>query len=85
VNAAISDDEKTAEYPIQAVNDSGVITLSGQVPSADISAKAEEIAEGVEGVVEVINDLTIAEIEPDEDLIVPPIDPTKTSSTSSIP
>lgn len=85
VNAALADHEETAKYPVEAVNDTGVITLSGKVPSDEVRDKAEEIAEDVEGVVEVVNDLSVGEIGADSDLIVPPIDPTQTSKTSSIP
>ena len=85
VNAALSDHDETAEYPIEAVNDNGVITLSGKVPSDEVKETAEEIAEGVEGVVEVVNDLTVGKIGPESDLVVPPVDPTKTSRTSNLP
>jgi osmotically-inducible protein OsmY len=81
----LSDRDETAEYPIEAVNDNGVITLSGKVPSDEVKEIAEEIAEGVEGVVEVVNDLTVGEIGPESDLVVPPVDPTKTSRTSNLP
>ncbi len=85
VNAALSDHDEIAEYPVEAVNDNGVITLSGKVPSDEIRDKAEEIAKDVEGVVEVVNDLTVGDVGADSDLIVPPIDPTKTTTTSNVP
>jgi osmotically-inducible protein OsmY len=80
VNAALSDREETAQYPIEAVNDNGVITLSGTVPSDEVRDIAEEVAEEVEGVVDVINDLTIGEVDKESELIVPPINPTRTSN-----
>ncbi len=85
VNAALTDHEETAKYPIEAVNEGGVITLMGKVPSEAVRETAEEVAADVEGVVKVVNDLTVGEVGPDSDLIVPPIDPTKTSTTSNIP
>ena len=85
VNAALSDHEETAEYPIEAVNDQGVITLSGTVPSDGVKDTAGTIAEGVEGVVEVVNDLEIREEMIGDKIVVPPVDPTNPSRTSNIP
>ena len=45
---------------IDARVDSGVVTLTGEVPSIDISAKASEVARSVPGVRYVKNDLTYA-------------------------
>jgi hypothetical protein len=38
----------------------GIVTLSGQVDSADIKAKAETVAKGVDKVVRVVNALQVA-------------------------
>ncbi len=45
-------------------SDRGIVTLTGQVDSASIRERAEEVADQQRGVVEVINDLAV---EPDED------------------
>ena len=64
VTAAVADDPYTELSEIDMGSDRGIVTLTGQVDSASIREKAEEIAAGQQGVVEVINDLAV---EPDED------------------
>jgi osmotically-inducible protein OsmY len=55
------DDERTKDYAIEVVDNSGVITLTGAVSSIESRQAAEEIIESVEGVKSVINDLTVEE------------------------
>jgi hypothetical protein len=47
------------------VDNNGVVTLSGVVPSVEARQAAEEITEQVNGVKSVINDLKIEEDEED--------------------
>jgi uncharacterized protein YrrD len=64
VTAALADDSRTELADIDVTSDRGVVTLTGQVDSAEIRDEAEEIAENQVGVMEVVNDLAI---ESDED------------------
>lgn len=64
VTAALADDPRTELSEIDVGSDRGIVTLTGQVDSAAIREKAEEIAARQKGVVEVINDLAV---ESDED------------------
>jgi osmotically-inducible protein OsmY/uncharacterized protein YrrD len=64
VTIALADDSRTELADIDVASDRGIITLVGQVDSAEIREAAEEVAESQSGVVEVINDL---EVGPDED------------------
>ncbi len=60
---ALLDDSRTKEHGIEALDDNGVITLKGGVPTRDVSETAEKIAEGVFGVTSVINSLEVRESE----------------------
>jgi uncharacterized protein YrrD len=64
VTAALADDSRTELADVDVTSERGVVTLTGQVDSAEIREAAEETAENQSGVIEVINDLAI---EPDED------------------
>ena len=80
VNAALAQHDALGEYPLEAVNDSGVITLTGKVPSDELRETAEEVAASVEGVVKVVNDLEIGEPEAGRRVIPNPPDPKQPSS-----
>jgi len=56
---AILNDSRTKEQGIEALEDGGVITLKGNVPSRDISEAAESIVEELMDVVGVINELDV--------------------------
>lgn len=71
VSAALAHDERTAEYPVEVVDDDGVITLTGKVNSLETREAAEAIAADQEGVVEIINDLEVEGEESAEDRNVP--------------
>ncbi|MFP4394562.1 MAG: BON domain-containing protein [Anaerolineales bacterium] len=74
VSKALAEDERTAEYIIDVVDDQGVVTLTGAVDAEDVSAAAAEIAQAQEGVVEVINDIEVRDPDVAEDIVTPPPD-----------
>lgn len=59
VRKALLDDSRTREYEIEVLDENGVITLQGHVPSREISRSAEKIVENLSGVASVINELQI--------------------------
>jgi osmotically-inducible protein OsmY len=59
VAAALEEDERTADYAIEVIDENGLVTLKGQVGSAEDKRAAEEIAEAQEGVIGVTNALTV--------------------------
>jgi osmotically-inducible protein OsmY len=59
VQKAILDDSHTREHGIETLEDNGVITLKGSVPSVEIGQTARKIAAKVPGVAGVINALEI--------------------------
>jgi osmotically-inducible protein OsmY len=61
---ALLNDPRTNVAVIEVVNESGVVTLKGQVDSADVRKAAEEIASSQPGVLSVVNAL---EVKPDDD------------------
>lgn len=60
---AILDDERTKEYSIEALDENGVITLEGQVPSRDVKNAAESIVEEALDIESVINRLDVKKSE----------------------
>jgi len=64
VDRALVEDERTAEYGIEVLENAGIVTLTGTVGNQKTRQAAEEIARAQEGVDEVINDL---EVHPEED------------------
>ena len=65
---AILDDPRTKEHGIEVLDNNGVITLKGYIPSRDIKEAAESILNNVVGVISVINELQIQAEEPDSTL-----------------
>jgi osmotically-inducible protein OsmY len=59
VKAELVGDPVTKAYQINVKTFKGVVQLSGFVDTAESKDKAGEIARGVEGVVDVKNDLTV--------------------------
>ncbi|MEW6401057.1 MAG: BON domain-containing protein [Chloroflexota bacterium] len=62
VQNALLEHPRTREYGIDVLEQNGVITLKGNVPSREVSQTAEDIAAGVFGVRGVINELEISEV-----------------------
>jgi len=62
---AILDDSRTKEQGIEVLDDNGVITLVGYVPSRDVKEAAESVLDKVFGVISVINELQIQTEEPE--------------------
>ncbi|HLK68575.1 MAG TPA: BON domain-containing protein [Bryobacteraceae bacterium] len=72
VKSKLASEVGVESIPNIAVNSTnGIVTLSGQVDSADTKAKAETIAKSVDKVVRVINVLQVAS-KPDTKSIVRP-------------
>jgi osmotically-inducible protein OsmY len=61
---ALLSDPRTNVAVIEVLNESGVITLKGQVDSTEIRNAAEEIVTGQQGVLSIVNAL---EVKPDDD------------------
>ena len=61
VNAKFLEDKELSTYPIQVKYADGAVTLSGEVPSAELKQKAERIALTVKNVRRVINNITVRE------------------------
>jgi osmotically-inducible protein OsmY len=53
------EDPHLADYPVEVLNNNGIITLTGKVPTRELSETAEKIAKQTNGVVSVINDIVI--------------------------
>lgn len=52
-------DSLTGEYGIEVLDNNGIITLTGVVPSREVMERAEAIARDVAGVQGVINQLEL--------------------------
>ena len=59
VQTALMQDKLAGEYGIEVLDNNGVITLKGVVPSREVSERAEVIARDVDGVHGVINELEL--------------------------
>ncbi len=60
VKAALHKDADTKHAKIHVSTSAGVVTLKGKVPSQDVAAHAEQIAQNTEGVKSVNNKLSVA-------------------------
>lgn len=78
VNAALAEDERTVDYNIQVIDKNGLVTLKGDVPSVEVAAAAQEIAEEQEGVITAVNAMEVVpELEEGEGIEpVIPVPPT---------
>jgi len=56
VQRALMDDSRTQDYGVEVLDNNGVITLRGIVPSREASTAVETVAREVDGVVSVINE-----------------------------
>jgi osmotically-inducible protein OsmY len=66
VTEALASDSQTAEYPIEVIDEDGLVTLRGLVGGEEDLIRAEEIASAQAGVLDVINELKVKE-EPEEE------------------
>jgi osmotically-inducible protein OsmY len=70
VEAALEEDERTADYAIEVIEQDGLVTLKGQVGSANDKQAAKEIAAAQEGVIDVTNALVVEPSLEQEDVVV---------------
>ena len=57
---ALLQDPTTQDCAIEVIDNNGVVTLAGVVPSQSASDRAEAIAHTIDGVTSVINQLAVA-------------------------
>ncbi len=74
VTEALLNDLNTEEAVVDVSSRGGVVTLSGMVPSQKVRRAAEDIARQQEGVITVINELSIVSDEKEltPGILVPP-------------
>ena len=59
VQTALMQDPETQDYGIEVLDNNGIITLKGVVPSLEASERAEIIARDTDGVRAVFNELAV--------------------------
>ena len=59
VQTALMQDAQTQDYGIEVIDNNGIITLKGVVPSLEASERAEIIARDTDGVRAVFNELVV--------------------------
>ena len=59
VELTLVEDASLADYQIDATNNNGIITLTGEVPSEKLSQAAETLIRGLAGVVTVMNEIVV--------------------------
>jgi osmotically-inducible protein OsmY len=59
VQAAFMDDPDVQDYDIEVLDNNGIITLRGSVPTRAARDRAEAIVRDMDGVVNVINELDV--------------------------
>ena len=59
VQTVLLQDQLTGDYGIEVLDNNGIITLTGVVPSREVMERAEAITREVEGVQGVINQLEL--------------------------
>ena len=59
VQTALMQDPETQDYGIEVIDNNGIITLKGIVPSVEASERAEIIARDTDGVRAVFNELAV--------------------------
>ncbi|MFN2291343.1 MAG: BON domain-containing protein [Anaerolineae bacterium] len=59
VEDALAQDPRTEDLILDVVDQNGMVTLTGTVPSHDAREAAEDVARQQEGVIEVVNDLEV--------------------------
>ena len=61
VQTALMNDRLTKEYGIEVLDNNGVITLTGFVPTREVRDRAEAVARDIPGVQGVINQLELGD------------------------
>ncbi len=59
VQAVFSQDEEIRDSDIEVLDNNGIVTLRGSVPTRAARDKAEAVVRGMQGVVDVINELDV--------------------------
>ena len=59
VQTALMQDAQTQDYGIEVIDNNGIITLKGVVPSVEASERAELITRDIDGVRAVFNELAV--------------------------
>jgi osmotically-inducible protein OsmY len=59
IQTVLMQDQLTGDYGIEVLDNNGIITLTGVVPSREVMERAEAIAREVDGVQGVINELEL--------------------------
>ena len=59
VELTLVQDDSLADYQIDATNNNGIITLTGEVPSEQLAQAAETLIRGLAGVVTVMNEIVV--------------------------
>lgn len=59
VESALLQDRLTQDYGIEVLDNNGVVTLRGRVPSREVRDRAEAVVRGINGVTSVINELDV--------------------------
>jgi osmotically-inducible protein OsmY len=59
VQTALMQDAQTQDYGIEVIDNNGIVTLKGVVPSVEASERAELIARDIDGVRAVFNELAV--------------------------
>jgi len=59
VQTALMQDAQTQDYGIEVIDNNGIVTLKGVVPSLEASERAELIARDIDGVRAVFNELAV--------------------------
>ncbi len=74
ISAALTADERTQDAVIEVVETHGIVTLKSEVGSVQVREAAEQIARDQEGVLDVVNELTVDEdaAKADSDKVVVP-------------
>jgi osmotically-inducible protein OsmY len=59
VELKLVEDASLVDYQIDATNNNGIITLTGELPSEKLSQAAETLIRGLAGVVTVMNEIVV--------------------------
>lgn len=66
VQKALTNDPRTQDAAIEVLNENGVITLGGTVARSKTSEAAESIANDIDGVVSVVNEIQVENHDHDD-------------------